>query len=101
LQGDELFRDGARVGGFAGLQLERHRGIGLDRADAVDARDRGDDDHVVALQDGPGRGVAHPVDRLVDVGLLLDIGVRARHIGFGLVIVVIGDEILDRILRKK
>ncbi len=75
--------------------------IGLHRADAVDARDRGDDDDVVALQDRARRRMAHAVDLLVHRGILLDIGVGARDIGFRLVVVVVGDEILDRVLRKE
>ena len=45
--------------------------------------------------------MAHAVDLLVDGGFLLDIGVGARHVGFGLVIVVIGDEILDGVVGKE
>ena len=47
------------------LQVEGHGRIGLDRADAVDAADRGHHDDVVPLQDRPRRRVAHPVDLLV------------------------------------
>jgi hypothetical protein len=32
---------------------------------------------------------------------LLDEGVGARHVGLGLVVVVIGDEILDRVVREE
>ena len=85
----------------AALQLEGHRRIGLDRADAVDARHRGDDDHVVALEQRARRRVAHAVDLLVDGGFLLDIGVGARHVGFRLVVVVVADEILDRVVREE
>ena len=45
--------------------------------------------------------MAHAVDLLVDRGFFLDIGVGARNIGFGLVVVVIGDEILDRVVGKE
>ena len=45
--------------------------------------------------------MAHPVDLLVYRGVLLDIGVAARHIGLGLVVVVIGDEVLDRVVREE
>ena len=76
-------------------------GVGLDRADAVDAADRGDDDDVVAFEDRARCGVAHAVDLLVDVGFFLDVGVGARHVRFGLVIVVVADEILDRVLREE
>ena len=62
---------------------------------------RGDDDDVAPLEDRPGRRVAHPVDLLVQRQFLLDIGVGARDVGFRLVVVVIGDEILDRVLREE
>ncbi len=45
--------------------------------------------------------MAHAVDLLVDRGFLLDIGVRARDIGFRLVIIVIGYEIFHRIVGEE
>jgi hypothetical protein len=45
--------------------------------------------------------VAHPVDLLVDRGFLLDERVGARDVGLGLVIVVVGDEVLDRIVGEE
>ena len=95
--GDEL----ALVDLLAELHREGHGGVGLDRADAVDAGHGRHDDDVVALDERTGGGVAHPVDLLVDRGLLFDVCVGARHVSFGLVVIVIGDEILDRVLRKK
>ena len=83
------------------LEREGHRRIGLDRADTVDARHRRDDHHVVAFEQRARRRMAHAVDLLVDRGFLLDIGVGARHIGFGLVVVVIRDEIFHRIVGKE
>jgi hypothetical protein len=56
----------ALVDAVADRHLEGHGGVGLHRADTVDARHRGDDDDVVALQQRPGGRVAHPVDLLVD-----------------------------------
>ncbi len=101
LQRDEIGDQLALVDLFAELHGKGHGRIGLDRADAVDAGDRGDDDHVVAFEQRARRGVAHPVDLLVDRGFLLDIGVGARHIGFRLVIIVIGDEIFDGVVRER
>ena len=37
-----------------------------------------------------------PVDLLVDGGVLLDVGVGGRQVGFRLVVVVVGDEVLHR-----
>src|ERR1700694_5696857 len=66
------------------------------RAEAVDARHRGDDDDVAAGEHGRRRGVAQAVDLRVDRGVLLDVEVAARDVGLGLVVVVVGDEVLDR-----
>ena len=88
----DLLSDGEGLG---------HGRIGLGRADAIDAGDRGDDDHVAPLEQRPGGRMAHAVDLLVDRAFLLDIGVGPRHIGLGLVVVVIGDEILHRVLGKE
>ena len=98
---DEVGDHPALVVGLAGDEVLGHRAVGLDRADAVDAGDRGDDDDVVALQQRPGRRVAHPVDLLVDLAFLLDVGVGARHVGLGLVVVVIRYEVLDGVLREE
>ena len=101
LQLDQLLQQIAYVHRVAGVQLDDHLRVGLDRADAVDAGHRGDDDDVVALQQGPRRGVAHAVDLLVHRGVLLDEGVGARHVGLGLVVVVVGDEVLDGVLGEE
>ena len=101
LQRDQVGEELALVQPLAALDGEGHRRIGLDRADTVDARHRGDDDHVVALQQRARRRVAHAVDLFVDRGILLDIGVGARDVGFRLVVVVVGDEILDGVVGKE
>ena len=95
--GDEL----ALGDGLALRHGEGHRRIGLDRADAVDAGDRGDDDDVVALEQGAGGGVPHAVDLLVDRALLLDIGVGARHVGLGLVVIVVRDEVFHGVVGEE
>ena len=83
------------------LQRQGHPGVGFGRADAVDAGDRGHDDDVVALEQGARRGVAHPVDLLVDARSLLDVGVGARDVGFRLIVIVVADEILDRVVGEE
>ena len=80
---------------------KRHRSIRFDGADTVDARDRGDNDDVVALEQRAGRSVPHTVDLLVDRRFFLDVRVRARHIRLGLVVVVIRDEVLDSVFREE
>ncbi len=101
LQRHQVGDQPALVDALAPLQRECHRRIGLDRTDTVDARHRRHDDHVVALEQRARRRVAHAVDLLVDRGFLLDIGVGARHVGLGLVVVVVGDEIFDRVVGKE
>ncbi len=75
--------------------------VGLGRAEAVDAGHRGDHDHVAAGEHRGGRGVAQPVDLLVDRRVLLDVEVAARHVGLGLVVVVVGHEVLDRVVGEE
>ena len=45
--------------------------------------------------------VPEPVDLVVDRRVLLDVGVGGREIGLGLVVVVVGDEVLDPVLREQ
>ena len=75
--------------------------VDLGRADPVDAGDRGDDDHVAASEQRGRRRVAQAVDLVVDRGVLLDVEVLGRDVGLGLVVVVVGDEVLDRVVREE
>ena len=78
-----------------------HLGVVLGLADAVDRADRGDDDDVAPLEHALGRRQAHLLDVLVDRAVLLDEQVALRHVGLGLVVVVVADEVLDRVLREE
>ena len=62
--------------GFAGFDEEHDVLVVLGGAQAVDARDRRDDDDVPPLHQRLGRGVAQPVDLVVDRGVLGDVEVR-------------------------
>ena len=70
-------------------------------AHAVDARHRGDDDHVSTSQQRRGGRVAETVDLVVDRAVLLDVGVARRDVRLGLVVVVVRDEVLDSVLREE
>ena len=48
-----------------------------------------------------GGAVAQPLDLVVDRGVLLDVGVGLRDVGLGLVVVVVGDEVLDGVVRQQ
>ncbi len=101
VEGDEVRQQLIARQLFADTHGERHSRIGFDRADTVDARNGRDDDHVVAFEQSARCGVAHAVDLFVDRCFFFDVGVRARHVGFGLIIVVIRDEIFDRVIREE
>jgi hypothetical protein len=45
--------------------------------------------------------MAQPVDLVVDRGVLIDIGIGLFDVGFGLVVIVIGDEVLDGIVGEQ
>jgi len=45
--------------------------------------------------------MTHPVDLVVDERVLLDVGVRLRDVRLRLVVVVVRDEVLDRVLREE
>ncbi len=45
--------------------------------------------------------MAHPVDLLVDCGFFLDIGIGARYVGFGLIVIVIGYEVFDGVVGEE
>ncbi len=74
--------------------------VDLGRAETVDARDARDDQHVATREQRRRRRVAQPIDLLVDRRVLLDVQVLARDVCLGLVVVVIRDEVLDRVARE-
>jgi hypothetical protein len=85
----------------ASRQIDLHVEIGLGRADAVDARHRRDDDHIVPGEQGIGGRVAHAIDLFIDEGILLDEGVGRGNVGLGLVVVVVADKEVDRVVGKQ
>ena len=85
----------------AHLQGDHARDVLLGGAEAVDAGHRGDDDDVAAGEQRVGRRVAQAFDLVVDRGVLLDEGVGLRHVGLGLVVVVVGDEVLDGVVGQQ
>ena len=97
----QLLQDLVPVFFHAGPEGDGHALEFVGTAQAVDAGDRGHDDHVPALGQGGRRGQAQLVDLVVDHGVLGDIGVALGNIGLRLVVVVVGDKVLDRVLGKK
>ncbi len=101
LEVDEAAQDVALVELLAHREPEDAVAVLLGRAQPVDARHRRHDDDVPAHEERRGRGVAEPVDLVVDRRVLLDVGVRRRQVRLGLVVVVVGDEELDPVLREE
>ena len=98
---DQLAQDLIAVDALPALERQHHAVVGLRRAETVDARHAGDDDDVAPLEQRPRRREPHPVDLVVDRRFLLDVRVGRRNVGFGLVVVVVADEVLDGVLGKE
>ena len=101
LQLDELAEDLVAVQALAALERQGHPVVGLRCAEAVDARHARHDQDVAPLEQRARRREPHPVDLVVGGGLLLDVRVGGRHVGFRLVVVVVADEVLDGVLREE
>jgi len=71
-------------------------------AHAVDAGHGGDHHHILAsAEQGRGGRQAELVDFTVDGQVLLDVGIRRRDVGLGLVVVVVGHVVLHGVLREE
>ena len=101
LQLREPVDDIALVDPVAPVEVQHHLQVRLRVAEPVDGRHRGDDDGVPALEQCLGGRQAHLLDVRVDGGVLFYIGIRSRHIGFRLVVVVIGNEVFHRVVREE
>ncbi len=82
------------------IELHRAVQIGLRGAEAVDAGHGCHHDYVAARQQARRRRVSQPLHIVVDRAVLLDIGVGLRDVRLGLVVVVVGDEVLNGVVRQ-
>ena len=98
---DEAAHDGATRQAGALLEVNDEALVLVRVAEAVDAGDGGDDDHVLPLEEGARGRVTQLINLLVDVGILGDIGVGAGDVGLRLVVVVVGDEVLDGVVGEE
>ncbi len=101
LQRDKLHLHLLEVHLHAGVEAQTHVSIVLWTPEPVDAGDGRDDNHIVSLEKVGGRRQAQPVDLVIDGGVLLDVEIPRGDVGLGLVVVVIGDEVLHRVLGKE
>ncbi len=86
---------------LAFFEEHQHAVVGFGRAEAVDARDGADDDGVAAFEEAAGGGETELVELVVDGGFLLDVEVAGGDVGFGLVVVVVADEVLDGVVGEE
>ena len=97
LRVDELAQHGVAVVLLPHLEDQHPLAPLLRRAEPVDARDGGDHDHVAAREERRRRREPKPRDVVVLRRLLLDVEVGLRDVRLGLVVVVVRDEVLDRV----
>ena len=70
-------------------------------AHGIDAADGCHDDDILPLAQRRGGAVAHPVNLVVDGGVLLDIGIRGGDVGLRLIIVVVADKVFHPAVREE
>ena len=98
---DKAPQDRFPTGLHAGTERESHLLVVLTAGDTVDTRNAGDDDHVAALRKRSCGGVTESVDLIVDRGILLNKFIGGGDVRLGLVVVVIGNKVLDRVLGEE
>ena len=82
-------------------QVEDHAVIVGRIADAVDTGDSRHDHRVAPLHQRLRCRESHLLDVVVDARILLDEEITRRYVGFRLVVVVVGDEVLDRVIGEE
>ncbi len=98
LRVDQLPQDEVAVVLGAHLEVGHPVAPLLRRSQAVDAGHRRDDDHVAPGEERRSRGEPEPRDVVVLGRVLLDVEVGLRDVCLGLVVVVVGDEVLDGVV---
>ena len=91
------------------IALERHllvdvwsqTRIVLRRANAIDTRDRCDNDHIASREQRCGRLMSQHLNLFVNRGVFLDICIALRHIRLGLIVVVVRDEVDHSVVGKE
>ena len=101
LDGDEPAHKFVRFEFVAHAHRNRQAEKFLGRAEAVDARNRGDHDAVAPFRQRTGGGIAEFIDLVVYGEVLFDISIRGGDVGFRLIIIVVGNEILHAVFGEK
>jgi len=98
---DEAASDVFAADALAFFEEEQHAVVGFRRAETVDARDGADDDGVAPLEEAAGSGETEFIQFFIDCCFLLNEEIARGDVGFGLVVVVVGDEVLDSVVGKE
>ena len=83
------------------FQHEQHAVVGLGRTETVNAAHAGHDDAVAPLEKRPRRREPQLIQLVVDGGFFFDVDVARWNVRFRLVIIVVADEVLDRVRREE
>src|SRR5450830_2123742 len=98
---DERPGDVVALHGRALCHRQQSLAVFLRRVPAVDTAHGADDDDVLALDERSDGRVPQASDVLVDVGVLRDVQINRGDIRLGLIVVIVADEILDRVLGEE
>lgn len=98
LHGDKLTDERIAVIALPHLEGDHGPQILFRRPESVDAGHCGDHDDIASAQQRVGRRMPQSLDFGVDRGVLLDEGVGLRYVRLRLVVVVVRDEVLDRVV---
>jgi hypothetical protein len=97
----EAFDDFALPQAITDTHRQDHLMVLVAIADTVNTGNRRDDDAIAAFKQAFGRRKAHLLDMLVDRRVFLDKQITCGNVGFWLIVVVVGDEVLDGILGEE
>ena len=82
-------------------QRQNHLVVFIRITDAVNRRNSRHNHHIAPLHQRFCAGKSHLLNVLIDRRIFFNKQIPLRHIGFRLIVVVVTDEILDRIQRKE
>ncbi len=97
----ELHQDLVAFPNLSHLQADHQFKVFLRRTQPVNAAHARHDNRIAPRQEIRSRPQAQLVDFVVDRSVLFDIRIRVDNVGFGLVVVVIADEIFDGVVGKE
>ena len=97
----EAFDDFALPQAITDTHRQDHLMVLVAIADTVNTGNRRHDDAIAAFKQAFCRRKAHLLDMLVDRRVFLDKQITCGDVGFWLIVVVVGDEILDGILGEE